>query len=274
MSRGRSGAPSSFAQVRAIVRRDIKVQLTYPFQLVLQFEGAAFAVCVALFMSRIVPASRLLPYESGYFAFALVGLIATLLASVGVTSVTASFGNAQREGTLEILLLGPVRLQTILVGTLVVPLSLATVEIAGCLAVGIAFGSRFEWAGFVIAIPIIGLLVASFAAIGIMSAATVLLTKRGEPLAIVLAQATALLGGALFPVEVLPGWLRLLSHVLPPYYGLNALRAVLLPGGEWADVVPNVVGLAAITAALLPFSLWCLARSLRVARVSGTLGTY
>ena len=264
----------ALAQVRAIARRDLRVQLTYHLDLALQLESVVFAVGVALFMSRLIPPDRLLPYTGGYFDFALVGLMATLLSGVGLTTFASSFADAQREGTLETLLMGPVRSTTILVGTLVLPLTLATIEVGASLGIGIAFGLHLEWAGLVVAIPVFGLLLTSFGAFGILSAAVVVVTKRGNPFLSLMTQAVAVLGGALVPVSTLPEWGRVVAHLIPSYYGLNALRAALLPGGDWGDILPNVGALAAMTALLLPFSVWCLSRALRVARIAGTLGTY
>ncbi len=270
----RGGGVPALGQVRAIARRDLRVRLTYSFDLLLQFEGVAFAVGAALFTSRLIPGARLLPYTGGYFDFALVGLMATLLAGVGLNTFNAGFAQAQREGTLETLLMGPVRPTTILVGTLVLPLALATVEVAACLGIGSALGADLEWAGIFVAIPVFGLLMASFGAIGILSAALILITKRGDPLAILITQATTLLGGALFPISILPEWIRIMARLIPSYYGLNALRAALLPGGQWDQILPNAAALALMTALLLPFSVWCLSRALRIARVAGTLGAY
>jgi len=274
VGRRRLRKPSAVAQVGAIARRDFRVQLTYHFDLFLQFEGVAFAVGVALFMSRLIPPERLLPYTGGYFDFALIGLIATLLAGVGLSTFTASFSDAQREGTLETLLMGPVRSTTILLGTLVLPLALATTEVAACLGIGIALGSHLEWSGVIVAIPVFALLLTSFGAIGVLSAAILVVTKRGNPLTALVTQATAVLGGAMLPVSTLPEWARIIAHVIPSFYGLNALRAALLPGGDWSEILPNAGVLAAITAVLLPLSVWCLSRALRIARVAGTLGTY
>jgi ABC-2 type transport system permease protein len=43
---------------------------------------------------------------------------------------------------------------------------------------------------------------------------------------------------ALYPVDVMPDWLRVLSAVNPLSYEVNALRALLLgmPGNTWLDV--------------------------------------
>lgn len=60
---------------------------------------------------------------------------------------------------------------------------------------------------------------------------------------------------ALYPVDVMPGWLRWLSAVNPLSYEVNALRSLLLgiPGNAWLDVGVLVVAavLGVITASTL-----------------------
>jgi ABC-2 type transport system permease protein len=60
---------------------------------------------------------------------------------------------------------------------------------------------------------------------------------------------------ALYPVDVMPPWLRWLSEVNPLSYEVNALRALLLgiPGDTWVDVTVLVVAaaLGVVTASTL-----------------------
>ena len=61
---------------------------------------------------------------------------------------------------------------------------------------------------------------------------------------------------ALYPVDVMPQWLRWLSAINPLSYEVNALRALLLgtPGNTWLDIgvllVAALLGVAAASALL------------------------
>jgi ABC-2 type transport system permease protein len=61
---------------------------------------------------------------------------------------------------------------------------------------------------------------------------------------------------ALYPVDVMPQWLRWLSAINPLSYEVNALRALLLgmPGNTWLDIgillVAAIIGIAAASALL------------------------
>lgn len=116
--------------------------------------------------------------------------------------------------------------------------------------------------------------VAAFAALGVLSAAVVLLVKRGNPLATLIGMVGAVTGGAYAPVDTFPGWLQTVATVNPVTYALDAWRGALLLGAGPGDVLGDVVVLAAVAAVLSPLAWWALARSIDVARRDGTLGTY
>ena len=70
----------------------------------------------------------------------------------------------------------------------------------------------------------------TFVAFGVLSAATILWLKKGDPLAWILGGLGTMLGGAYFPVDVLPQWLRQISFLIPITYSLDALRLTMLKG--------------------------------------------
>jgi len=57
------------------------------------------------------------------------------------------------------------------------------------------------------------------------------------------------LGGAIAPVSSLPGWARLLAHMTPPYWCLQAMRDVTLKQAGLADVLGDLAVLAGFAAA-------------------------
>jgi len=265
---------SVWGQMAAIARRDARIQLSYKFDLLLQVEGVAFGVTVTYFIARLVPDVRLRPYAGGYFEFALIGLAASLLAGVGLAAFTSSIDRAQAEGTLEILLATPSRLSTLLIGSLIVPLTLATIQVLGAFCVGLMFGARLDLGGAALAVPVFALTITSFGGLGLLSAAFIILAKRGSLISVAVTQATSLLGGALFPVGLMPIWARAAARLVPSYYALNGLRGALIGNAGVGETLRHAGALVAFTAVLVPLGLWCFARALRLARVAGTLGTY
>ncbi len=72
-----------------------------------------------------------------------------------------------------------------------------------------------------------------FAALGLISAALVLVFKRADPFALTLDAASYLLCGVIYPVDVLPPVLQWASKLLPATYAISALRASGLRAATW-----------------------------------------
>jgi len=260
--------------VGALARRDLIVERSYQFQLLVALLGIIMSVLTFFFLGRLVgDAEPLARFDGGYFEFALIGLLVMGYSQVCVTTFGHSISEAQAAGTFEILLASRARLPTLMFGTLIVPLLLASVEAAVYLAFGWLLGGFVVPPGAVlITVLLLILTLGTFAAIGILSAAVITLTKRGDPFSTLALQASNTLAGAVFPISVLPDQLQAVSHAIPAFYGLRALREVLLADGGLPDVAGDIGILIAFNLVLLPAAMWILARAIRVARITGTLG--
>ena len=262
-------------KLRAVASRDLQTQTSYHFNLLLRFGSLGLAMASFFFVSQLVDeAPELATYRGGYFEFVLVGMMVTSFTLVGLRTFAQSIGAEQGSGTLEILLASPMRVGNLLAGALVVPLALTALEIVFYLILGIGIvGVGFSLVGALLALPLLILTVATFCGLGILSAAFIVLTKRGDPITFAVAQGTTFLGGAYFPVDLMPEPLQLLARLTPAYYGIKGVRDALLSASGPAELFDEFSALVAFTAVLLPGSLWLLSRALRVARITGTLGS-
>jgi ABC-2 type transport system permease protein len=261
-------------RVGALARRDLKIELSYHFQFVLRLFAILTSLAMFFFLSRLVgDAQELAEYETGYFEFVLLGLLVMALSQACVNAFGESIERAQNDGTLEILLSTSTRLPTLLAGTLVVPLGLAFVEGAFYLSAGWLFADLiFTFGRALLALVLLVLTLGTFAALGILSAGVIVLTKRGDPFSALAMQGTNLLAGAMFPVTVMPEWMQALSRLVPAFYGLRGMRELLLARGGLADVAVDLGALVAFNLLLLPIAFLLLSRAVRMARVVGTLG--
>ncbi len=261
--------------VAAIARRDWRMQRSYQFQLFLRLGQTFFVVASLSFSAKLVRhPPQLAEYRGNYFAFILIGISMLSFLSAGLRTFGARLGEEQSLGTLEVVLASPIELATFLLGSLIVPFGMATLTVVSFLGTGMAFfGARFPFTGLLLAVPISLLTLACFSAIGILSASFVVLTKRGDPIAIVASQLATFLGGAFFPVTLLPQWLRWAAKLFPSYYSLQGLRSVLIGRGVEGAVVPILV-LAGFAVVLVPASLGCFRWTVRTCMRLGTLGTY
>jgi ABC-2 type transport system permease protein len=118
------------------------------------------------------------------------------------------------------------------------------------------------------------LAVLSFNALGLFSAAVVIVIKQGNPVSLLISMASILLAGVLYPISVLPGWLQAIGQVLPLTHALELVRRSALGGEGIATLWGPFLILLALTAVLLPAGLWACERAVRIAQTDGSLSQY
>ncbi len=271
---GEARQATALDRVVAIARRDFEIERSYQFALLARFGAILSTVATFFFIGRIVDPSRLGQHHDGYFEFVMVGLLVATVSGVGLATFTETIKSEQEAGTLEVLLATPTSLPALFVGALIVPIGLAMIETTLIFVAAIVIGAHFEVSGTVTVLFALPPTLAVYASFGAVSAAFIVLSKRGDPFTPVITQLTNFLSGALFPVAVLPGALQVVAHLLPPYYALQVLRGALLRGDSIIDVGGDYLILVGFAVVMLPLSLMVLKRALRTARATGTLGSY
>jgi ABC-2 type transport system permease protein len=177
------------------------------------------------------------------------------------------------EGTIEYTLMAPVPRWLHLIGTCCYAVTYSVVR-AGLIFVVVAlmFNVNLEHANVLTVVAVIG--VGSISVIGLAIVAAVLpllFTERGAQMTFVIHSSLLLISGVYAPVEVLPGWLQVLSPLSPLTYTLRAVRAGLLEGAPPGVVVGDLVILALMGIFLVPAGLLVFREAERFARRTGRL---
>ncbi len=262
----------------AFLKRDFSLALSYRLSFILQIFGIFFSVASFYFLSRLF-GSALVPqleqYGGDYFSFVLIGLAFTSYLGLSLSNFSGSIREGQMTGTLEIMLLSPTRLSSILLSSSLWPYLLTTVNVVVYLIVGaLVFGFSVSQANFLTAIVILILSIASFSGIGILSAAVVLVVKKGDPIAWIFGGVSTLLAGVYYPISVLPDWLTPLSHILPMTYALDAMRLAMLRGYSIYEVRYDILALLGFTVVLTPLAFFAFRKALKQAKKEGSLIQY
>jgi ABC-2 type transport system permease protein len=262
----------------AFLKRDFSQALSYRLSFILQLGGIFFNVALFFFLSQLFGSAvnpQLAEYGGDYFSFVLIGLAFTGFLGLSLSSFAQSIREGQMMGTLEIMLLSPTRLSTILLSSSLWGYLLTTLRVVVYLVVGaLVFGASMGQANILAAIVVMLLSIASLSGIGIISASFVLLTKKGDPIAWIIGGASSLLAGVYYPISVLPGWLEPLSRILPLTYALDAMRLAVLQGYSLFDLGFDVLVLLGFTLILTPLSFLVFQRALKRAKVEGSLIQY
>jgi ABC-2 type transport system permease protein len=260
--------------VSAIVLRDYAVTRSYRFALLLDFALAILDLCVYYYISKALPGASQedLDGAPSYFAFVTVGLAVTVVIGSASAQLAQRVREEQLTGTLEALVTQPVKSSELAFGLGGLPFLLALTRAAVYLLVATAFlGVSFanaDWLGFVIVLLATG---GALLGLGIALGALVLVIKRATVAVTLATFALGLLGGAFFPVSVLPDWLQPIAAVVPTRFAFDGLRAALFQGGGWAE---DAAALLAIAAVSVPVALRLFSAALGYCRRTGSLVQY
>lgn len=262
----------------AFLKRDFSQALSYRLSFLMQMGGILFNVAIFYFMAQLfgnAVAPQLADYGGDYFSFVLIGLAFTGFLGLSLSSFAQSIREGQMMGTLEVMLLSPTRLSTILLSSSLWAYVLTTFRVIVYLIVGaLIFGASLSQANIGTSLLVMLLSIASFSGIGIISASFVLLTKKGDPIAWVLGGASSLLAGVYYPITVLPDWLEPISRFLPLTYALDAMRLSMLQGYSLYELRFDILILLAFTFFLTPLSFLIFCQALKRAKREGSLVQY
>jgi len=133
---------------------------------------------------------------------------------------------------------------------------------------------RLSLASWCLVCLVLFLTVATFSAIGIISAGFVIIFKKGDPVVWLISLFTAFFGGTYFPVAALPKDIQFISSLIPLTYSLRALRHLFLQGAGLRELYPDILVLLLFCVVLLPLGLYFFTRSVRYAKQKGSLAHY
>lgn len=173
------------------------------------------------------------------------------------------------QGTLELLVGAPAPFLVVLL-----PLTLAT-SVTGAYALlatvfwgRVFFGVPLHFAHPVAFVPAVVAAVAALGLLGLLMASSFVLYRHANALANLLEYPVWVVTGLLFPLSLLPGWVRPIAWLLAPYWGIAAIRHAAIGGGAVWFPIGMCVGLGAAYLALAALFLRLFER---LARARATL---
>ena len=164
----------------------------------------------------------------------------------------------KETGTMEVLLVSPVRPQVIILAKLVPYLIVGMINIVIILLISV-FILKVPVAGNIFLLFFVGtIFTLSSLALGIM----VSVLTRTQRDAVVVSIAGLMLpaialSGFIFPLEVLPEAMQVLVNLLPVTLFISAARSVMIKGLGMGAVYPEVILMAVVTLGLIVISIKC-----------------
>jgi ABC-2 type transport system permease protein len=204
----------------------------------------------------------------------MVGAIFWNYLSVVFSWIAETISIERWEGTLEYTMMAPIRRWAQLLGSVLYAMIYGLVHTAVILVALVLFFPQLSFAGAnpvtVVAFMVLGSF--SFVGIGMIAAILPLLyVERGAQMTFVLQSVLLLVSGVYYSIEILPGWMQVLSRLSPATYVLDGVRSGLIDGTPVTGLGHDIWPLLVMGVVLIPTGLWAFNRAERYAKRTGKL---
>ena len=190
--------------------------------------------------------------------FNIPGLIGLIMQNVTVLLTAFSLVRERERGTLEQLIVTPIRPSELIIGKLIPYVAIGFIDLLMVIAVGV-FWFKVPVKGSMFSL-IMQSLVFLFVALGLgMLISTIAKTQlQAMQMTVLLILPSVILSGFIFPREAMPLPIRLLGSLIPLTYFLDILRGVILKGIGleylWKDIaILLIFGIGTLTIASMRF---------------------
>lgn len=274
------GEVGAFDKALAFIIRDFKIWWTYKLWITLDILSSLTFVATYYFVSMITTPQALI--ESGYAAdfltFSVIGISLQHYVFTSVSSLSDAIREEQWNGTMETILSSTTSFKIFLIGESAFRFIIGSYFLLASFGMGVLLGIRLALnpESILSASILTVLLVISHMVIGILGAAMILKLKQGDPIVWAFSWLTQLFSGVLYPLGLLPDWLRWVGNAFPLTYSLDGLRRCFMNGEGFTNpiIMDDIMKLMLFIVIALPISLWFFRKSYDSTRREGALGQY
>jgi len=210
------------------------------YSIVKPLSGAAILVIMYSIISQGDFGSPVFAYL--YFGNAFYQYVPAVLSGVSWSIID----DREHYRTLKYIYIAPIKVPSFLIGRSVAKFITSSFAVIITLAAGVLFlnvpldFAQVDWGLFALSLSL-GIIM--LATLGLLLAGVTLMTARHSYyIGDVVAGGLFLFTGAIFPLDVLPAWLRPVGYALPITYWLELIRRSLV--GRVAEAFPTFAGLS------------------------------
>jgi ABC-2 type transport system permease protein len=210
---------------------------------------------------------------SRFTLFLMIGTLVWHFLSVIFTFVSEMIQWERWEGTIEYTLMAPVNRWVHLVGQTFFSILYALVSTILIGAV-LAIFFRLDLSAANLPGAFMMLVFGSVSLIGISIFASILpllYPERGAQMTHIVQAAFLLVSGIYYPISVLPGWMQFLSRISPVTYVLDGVRAAIMDGAPFSDLISRLIPLVISGFVFVPLGIWMFQLAERYAKRTGKL---
>jgi ABC-2 type transport system permease protein len=162
----------------------------------------------------------------------------------------------REDGTLRRLLVMPLSKGTIMAGKLLgifigAIIQMAVMVLAGQFLFGVNWGQDpAALTAMLLGYGFVG------TTLGLMVAALTRTAAQANSLGTIIIMALASLGGAWWPIEIVPEWMRQAAQGLPTYWAMQGFQDIITRGLSFEAILPELAALMAFGSAFLLIGVW------------------
>ncbi|MEV7414545.1 ABC transporter permease [Streptomyces sp. NPDC089919] len=210
-------------------------------------------------ITTLTPSDRgdLLPLGYSYSAPTMLVLFVFINSLAGGAAIVQT----RRSGVYARALAAPVPVRALVLGETGAYLALALVQSLLIVTIGaLVFG--VSWGDPVAAALLVGMWALVGTGAGVLSGAVFRTPEQAGAVGPALGIGLGMLGGCMWPLAIVPGWLRAAGHAVPQAWAVDAWTELLSRDGGVADIAGRLAVLAGFAAVLLALAALGLRRRL------------
>jgi len=178
----------------------------------------------------IIETEGLVPGKQNYFQFMAPGIIAMVVVMAVMVGLAASISREKELGTLDGILVAPISRLCIILGKALSQTIRGLLQGSIVLLLSIfLFGVKI-YGSISLVILLLFLGVFSFIGLGILISALATEQETAMTIMMTLTFPMIFLSGVFFPIKQMPGFMQIISRILPLTYAIEALRKVIILG--------------------------------------------
>ena len=192
--------------------------------------------------------------KSAYFF--VPGIIALILVMISALLTSIAIAREKETGTMEQMLVSPVRPYEIILGKVLPYIGLAFLDAAVIISVGMTLFNVPFLGSPLLLVLLTALYLVTALSLGLMISTRVR-TQQVAMMAALVATLlpTIMLSGLIFPIASMPQPLQYVTRLVPARYYLLIVRGIMLKGSGLMQLLQPAISLAVMTALLLAVSI-------------------
>ncbi|MBC9713890.1 ABC transporter permease [Streptomyces sp. TRM66268-LWL] len=190
--------------------------------------------------------SQVLPLGYSYSTPTMLVLFVFINALAGGAAIVQT----RQSGVYARALAAPVSARTLVLGETVAHLALALTQSALIVGIGsLAFG--VEWGDPLAAVVLVAVWALVGTGAGVLSGALFRTPEQVHAIGPAVGIGLGMLGGCMWPLTFVPGWLRAAGHAVPHAWAVDSWTVLLSQQGGLSDILRNLAVLGAFAVGLL-----------------------